>query len=147
MQDKVSHLKTVYKRTVLSPFRRTLQTEAVDGVGIPSFIPEANTAAIELARISGGQLLSFITECFLNVSNTAHILGGCPMGVDASDGVIDTGHEVHGYPGMHVCDGSSIPANLGVNPSLTITAMAESFATMQPCKNHSQSGKDCYRNA
>jgi cholesterol oxidase len=54
------------------------------------------------------------------------------MGRSAGDGVIDTRHEVHGHPGLFVVDGSSIPANVGVNPSLTIAAMAERFAALQP---------------
>jgi cholesterol oxidase len=59
------------------------------------------------------------------MSVTAHILGGCPIGAHPADGVIDTNHQVFGYPGLYVLDGSAIPANVGVNPSLTITAMAE----------------------
>jgi cholesterol oxidase len=59
------------------------------------------------------------------MSVTAHILGGCPIGAEPQRGVIDSNHEVFGYPGLYVVDGSAIPANVGVNPSLTITAMAE----------------------
>jgi len=55
----------------------------------------------------------------------AHILGGCEIGDSEEPGVIDENHEKFGYPGMYVIDGSSVPSNLGVNPSLTITAMAE----------------------
>ncbi|RYZ82015.1 MAG: cholesterol oxidase, partial [Moraxellaceae bacterium] len=66
------------------------------------------------------------------LSITAHILSGCPMSHSGQDGVIDTRHEVHGHSGLFVVDGSSIPANIGVNPSLTITAMAERFAALQP---------------
>jgi cholesterol oxidase len=58
-------------------------------------------------------------------ATTAHILGGCPIGKSAEDGVVDTGSRVFGYENLYVIDGSIIPANLGVNPSLTITAMAE----------------------
>ncbi|MEJ5225422.1 MAG: GMC family oxidoreductase, partial [Anaerolineales bacterium] len=66
-----------------------------------------------------------LLESVLNMSVTAHILGGCVMGPDPAHGVIDTNHEVFGYPGLFVVDGSAIPANVGVNPSLTITALAE----------------------
>jgi cholesterol oxidase len=68
----------------------------------------------------------------VGMSTTAHILSGCPMGASATDSVIDVRHEVHGYPGLFVVDGASIPGNIGVNPSLTITAMAERFAALQP---------------
>jgi cholesterol oxidase len=66
-----------------------------------------------------------LPESIGNLSVTAHILGGCPMGTSGADGVIDTNHEVFGHPGLYVVDASAVPANVGVNPSLTITAMAE----------------------
>jgi cholesterol oxidase len=64
-------------------------------------------------------------ESVLSTGITAHILGGCPMGVNASEGVVNTDCQVHQYPGMYVVDGSVVPANPGINPSLTITALAE----------------------
>jgi cholesterol oxidase len=66
-----------------------------------------------------------VTETLLGVPSTAHILGGACMGASAETGVIDPNHEVFNYPGMYVIDGSAISANPGVNPSLTITALAE----------------------
>ncbi len=66
-----------------------------------------------------------MNEVVLNIPTTAHVLGGCVMGSDPSNGVVNDRHEVFGYQGLYVCDGSVIPANLGVNPSLTITAMTE----------------------
>ncbi|HND50000.1 MAG TPA: GMC family oxidoreductase, partial [Anaerolineales bacterium] len=69
-----------------------------------------------------------------NMSVTAHILGGCPIGVDSQSGVIDTNHEVFGYSGLYVMDGSAIPANVGVNPSLTITALTERAMSLFPQK-------------
>jgi cholesterol oxidase len=65
---------------------------------------------------------------------TAHILGGCTMGATAETGVIDTSHAVHGYPGLWVMDGAAVSANLGVNPSLTITALAERACSLWPEK-------------
>jgi cholesterol oxidase len=65
---------------------------------------------------------------------TAHFLGGCPMGAAAGDGVIDAYHRVHGYPGLSVVDGSTVSANLGVNPALTITALAERAFSVWPNK-------------
>ena len=63
---------------------------------------------------------------------TAHFLGGAPIGADAEHGVIDAYHRVFGYPGLHVVDGSAVSANLGVNPSLTITAQAERAMSFWP---------------
>ena len=63
---------------------------------------------------------------------TAHFLGGCPIGADAEHGVIDAYHRVYGYPGLHIVDGAAISANLGVNPSLTITAQAERAMALWP---------------
>jgi len=65
---------------------------------------------------------------------TAHILGGAVISDDASGGVIDAGHEVHGHPGLFIADASAIPVNLGVNPSLTITALAERFTSLWPAR-------------
>ena len=66
-----------------------------------------------------------LPEIFLNVPPTAHILGGSIMGKDSSEGVIDSRNQVFYYHNLYVCDGSMIRANLGVNPSLTITALTE----------------------
>ena len=65
---------------------------------------------------------------------TAHFLGGCVIGADADHGVVDPYHRVYGHPGLHVVDGSAVSANLGVNPSLTITAQAERAIAMWPNK-------------
>jgi cholesterol oxidase len=63
---------------------------------------------------------------------TAHILGGCHMGASAEEGVIDTSHQVFGYPGLYVINGASVSANIGANPSLTIAAMAERALSLIP---------------
>ncbi|MCU1344497.1 MAG: choD, partial [Acidimicrobiia bacterium] len=75
---------------------------------------------------------SAINEAVLNVPTTAHLIGGCVIGSSIDSGVIDPYHRVHGYPGLHVCDGSAVSANLGVNPSLTITAMTERAMALWP---------------
>jgi len=77
------------------------------------------------AEKSDGVTQSTINEVLMNSPSTAHILGGCNIGQDESSGVVDMNHEVFNYPGLYVVDGSVIPGNLGVNPSLTITAMSE----------------------
>jgi cholesterol oxidase len=69
--------------------------------------------------------MSMTTEILFDMPGTAHILGGCTMGDSAETGVVDHRCRVFGYRNMYVCDGSVLSANLGVNPSLTITAVAE----------------------
>jgi cholesterol oxidase len=89
------------------------------------FIPEALDLAARFARETGGKPLASITETWLGIPSTAHILGGATMGLSAENGVIDKDHRVFGYDNMWVCDGSAVSANPGVNPSLTITALSE----------------------
>lgn len=135
MQDLDSHVRMQFRRGLLSPFRPTLVSQASPGHEAPTYLPEANRLTREYARICGGTPLNNLTESLANMSTTAHILCGCPMGASAKDGVIDGRHEVHGHPGLYVVDGASIPGNIGVNPSLTITAMAERFAALQPARS------------
>ncbi|MCK9250508.1 MAG: GMC family oxidoreductase [Solirubrobacteraceae bacterium] len=100
----------------------------------PTFIPEANAFTEWLARQTGGTPGSSVTEALFNIPSTAHILGGAPIGADAQQGVIDSDHRVFGYENLMVCDGAAIPANVGVNPSLTITAMSERAISRVPDK-------------
>ena len=92
---------------------------------IPTFIPVANQAAEWFAKRTGGIAQSSVTEALFNIPTTAHILGGAVIAADPSRGVVDAHQRVFGYENLLVCDGSAIPANVGVNPSLTITALAE----------------------
>lgn len=78
--------------------------------------------------------MSSINEVLLNRPTTAHILGGASIGLDPSSGVIDAYHRMFGHPGLHVVDGAAVGANLGVNPSLSITAMSERAMAMWPNK-------------
>jgi cholesterol oxidase len=73
-----------------------------------------------------------IFEATLNTPATAHFIGGCPLGEDPETSVVDPYHRVHGVDSLHICDGSTITANLGVNPSLTITAMTERAMALWP---------------
>jgi cholesterol oxidase len=91
----------------------------------PTFIPVANEAAKWFAKRTGGIAQSSISEALFNIPTTAHILGGAVIGPDPSRGVLDGRQRVFGYENLLVCDGSVVPANVGVNPSLTITALAE----------------------
>ncbi len=91
----------------------------------PSYIPQANEVARKFSKKTNGVPSNNFFESIFDISTTAHILGGCPIGYSLEDSAINTKFEAFNYPNLHVIDGSIIPANLGVNPSLTITAMAE----------------------
>lgn len=91
----------------------------------PSYIPVANDAAREVADQLDGDPWGAWNETLLDAPTTAHILGGCAIGDSPETGVIDPYQRVFGYEGLSVADGSAVSANLGVNPSLTITAMTE----------------------
>jgi len=91
----------------------------------PAYIPIANEVTKRLAEKMKGIPLSSYSEAILNASTTAHILGGCCMGKTPEEGVVNLNGEIFGYPNLYVADGSVIAANLGVNPSLTITALSE----------------------
>jgi cholesterol oxidase len=99
---------------------------------IPTFIPVANRFAQWLAERTGGIAQSSVMEAAANIPTTAHILGGAVIGPDASRGVVDGDQHVFGYENLLVCDGAAIPANVGVNPSLTITALAEHAMSRVP---------------
>jgi cholesterol oxidase len=99
-----------------------------------AFIPEAKTLAEAYAKIVKGKPTILLTETILGIPTTAHILGGCAMGKDRDEGVIDKDHRVFGYENMYICDGSTISANVGVNPSLTITALSERAMSKIPNK-------------
>lgn len=100
----------------------------------PTYIPIGNEAARVAARAIDGFPSSAVNEVLLDVPTTAHIIGGSPMGETGASGAIDPYHRVHGHAGLHVVDGSAVPANLGVNPALTITAMAERAMAFWPNK-------------
>jgi len=97
-------------------------------------IPEATELAHAFAKKMGGQPFSLVTETALNIPTTAHILGGCCMGQSAETGVIDADHRVYNYEGLYVIDGSAVSSNPGVNPSLTIAALAERAVAKWPAK-------------
>lgn len=111
-----------------------LQTEQDQSRPNPTFIPIANEAAEWLARRTGGIAQSSVMEATLNIPSTAHILGGAVIAADPDHGVVDARQQVFGYENLLVCDGAAVPANVGVNPSLTITAMAEHAMSKVPPK-------------
>lgn len=125
MQAVDSSLTIRLRRRWWWPFGRSLSSLGDGQEKIPTYIPAANDFARVVAKRLDGYPQSSINEALLDIPVTAHILGGCNMGEDADHGVIDERHEMFAYPGLFVIDGSAVPSNLGVNPSLTITAMAE----------------------
>lgn len=124
MQTLDNYLTLSRKRRWWAFLRKGLASKN-GGQRIPSYIPEANQAVRAMAKRMGGIPQNALSETLLNIPMTAHILGGCIIGKDSECGVVDKYHRVFGYKNMYVVDSSVIPANLGVNPSLTITAMAE----------------------
>jgi len=114
--------------------RVKLQTEQDPEKPIPTFIPVANQAAEWFAERTGGIAQSSFAEAAFNIPTTAHILGGAVIGADRDSGVVDRDQRVFGYENLLVCDGAAVPANPGVNPSLTITALAEHAMSQIPAK-------------
>jgi len=129
MQSLDNSLTLHYPRGRLG--RRRLATAAGHGVANPTWIPAGNRAVRLLAERIGGLAGGAVTEPF-NVPMTAHLLGGAVIGATPAEGVVDAYQRVFGHPGLHVLDGSAVSANLGVNPSLTITAQAERAASYWP---------------
>jgi cholesterol oxidase len=112
--------------------RRLTSTQG-SGQPNPTWIPEAHEVAKRFAERTGGEPRGTINELF-DIPMTAHILGGCPIGDSPRTGVLDPWQRVYGHPGLHVMDGAAVTANLGVNPSLTITAQAERAMSFWPNK-------------
>ena len=129
MQTIDASLRMRLRRRWYWPFRRLLCTE---GHRIPTNIPQANAFVERAAAEFGGIPITSWFEILFDMPMTAHCIGGCVMGSDAAHGVIDAQHRVFGYRGLYVVDGSAVGANLGVNPSLTITALAERAMSFIP---------------
>jgi cholesterol oxidase len=115
-------------------FGTRLTSQQGHGEPNPTYIPEANDAARHAADIMGGSAMSSVNEVLFDTPTTAHLIGGATIGRDRDTGVVDAYHRVWRYPSLHVIDGAAIGANLGVNPSLTITAMAERAVEAWPQK-------------
>jgi cholesterol oxidase len=109
-----------------------LQTEQDPTRPNPTYLPAAEQAARWFAKRTGGIPQSALTESTLNIPTTAHILGGAVIGAGPESGVVDACNRAFGYTNLLVCDGSAVPANPGVNPSLTITALAERAMSFVP---------------
>jgi cholesterol oxidase len=136
MQTTDTAMRLVPKRRWLGRGVR-LQTEQDPERPNPTWLPAAEKAAIWFSERMGGIPQSGTTESALNIPTTAHILGGAVIGPGPDRGVVDADNRVYGYENLLVCDGSAIPANPGVNPSLTITAVAEHAMSAIPLKEGS----------
>ena len=134
MQAVDNSMELRYERRWWWPFSKNLTSDWGDRDAPPTFMPEAHAVTARIATKLGGRAVSVLPEVALDTTTTAHILGGCPMGDGPEDSVIDRYNRVHNYEGMYVVDASMIGANLGVNPSLTITALAERAMSHVPAK-------------
>jgi cholesterol oxidase len=136
MQTKDNSIELVRKRHWWWPFSRALTSESSEkgDKRNPSYIPVANDMARRVAARIGGYPMSSVNEVLLDIPTTAHVLGGAPIGSSPDTAVCDAQHRVFNHAGLYVVDGSSVPVNLGVNPSLTITAMAEHAMASVPAK-------------
>ncbi|MCA9189000.1 MAG: GMC family oxidoreductase [Pirellulaceae bacterium] len=140
MQSLPNYMSLTLNRRWYWPFRWRLQSQWESTEKVPKYIPIANEVAERLADKMQGDASASIPEVVFNLSTTAHILGGCPMGEDSTDGVIDKFGRVFGYENFYIADGSIIPVNLGVNPSLTILALSEWIMSHVPEASSTQSG-------
>jgi cholesterol oxidase len=129
MQTLDGTLRLKLGRTFRNGFRNELTSGEGTGEKPKARISEATALAKRLEEKIKGTATSLWTEILFDTPTTAHILGGCCMGESAESGVIDHENKVFGYKGLYVIDGSAISANPGVNPSLTITALAERAMT------------------
>ena len=129
MQALDGEIEMRWQRPWFWPFRKFLVSR---GQKVPTYIPKANEFAQKFAQLTGGFPMSMLPEILFDVPGTAHCIGGCVIGDSPSHGVVDSQHRVFNYKNMYICDGSVIAANLGVNPSLTITALSERAMSFIP---------------
>jgi cholesterol oxidase len=128
MQTRENSLTCYTKRGL---FGRRLTSKQGHGEPNPTWIPVGHETVRRIAKHIGGFPAGGWNDVF-NIPMTAHLLGGAVIGDSPETGVIDAYHRVYGHPGLHVVDGASVSANLGVNPSLTITAQAERAMALWP---------------
>ncbi len=143
MQNLDNALRVKLGRSLLTFFKQGLVAEPYNGHAIQARVDVGHDITRSFAEKTGGVPLGSIGENLLNLPTTAHILGGCPIGKTWEEGVVDENLGVHRYPGLYVIDGSILPGNPGVNPSLTITALAEyamSKIPAQPGRSQASSG-------
>jgi cholesterol oxidase len=138
MQTVENRMRLKRGRSLFTMFRKGLVSERDKNLPIPNAIEAGRQVLEQFSHRTNGISSASINDVLLQTPSTAHVLGGCNIGRDDSTGVIDSNHEVFNYPGLYVADASVIPANLGVNPSLTITAMAERAMSLIPSADEAQ---------
>jgi len=129
MQALDGEIEMRWQRPWFWPFRKFLVSR---GEKVPTYIPKANEFAEKYAQLTGGFPMSMLPEILFDVPGTAHCIGGCVIADSPSHGVVDSQHRVFNYKNLYICDGSVVAGNLGVNPSLTITALAERAMSFIP---------------
>lgn len=134
MQTEDNRIRLRLGRSLFTLFRKALVSHPDEHHTIPAMLPIGHQVTRRFAKQVNGIPAGSINEGLLNIPITAHILGGCPFGEDDQEGVIDLDCQIHNYPGLYVVDGSIMPANPGVNPSLTIAALAEYAMSRVPAK-------------
>ncbi len=134
MQTTESRVHMHWRRTWWRLGRKGLVVEQDPERPVPVTVPAGYRVAHLLARELGGRPMGALATTLLAVPMTAHILGGCAMAPTPEHGVVDLQAQAHGHPGLYVVDGSIVPGNPGVNPSLTIAALAEYVADRFPPK-------------
>lgn len=138
MQHADNRMRFKVGRSLFTLFRTGLVAEEEPGYTINAQVEGSHEITREFAKRTNGVPLGSIGENLLGLPTTAHILGGAPMGRNAEEGVVDEDFAIHNYDGLYIIDGSIMPANPGVNPSLTITALAEYAMSKAPNKNPPQ---------
>jgi cholesterol oxidase len=131
MQSADNSMKMVWKNNL---FGGKMKIDNRGQKRVPAYIPIGQEVMERYAKKVAGISQNILLEVFFDRPTTAHILGGCPMSESSDNGVVDNNLKVHGYPDFYITDGSVIQGNIGVNPSFTITAMAEYCMSKIPSK-------------
>ncbi|MCF6332449.1 MAG: GMC family oxidoreductase, partial [Draconibacterium sp.] len=122
MQTLDNKMRFIFKKW---PFRKKLTLSNNHQQKVQSYIPVGQDVMRRFAKKANAHPQNSTLEILKNIPSTAHILGGSPMGASIETGLINPDFKVHGYPNMYILDGLVVQGNLGVNPSFTITALAE----------------------
>jgi len=134
MQTEDNLMRLILGRNLFTLFRRDIVCEQDEKRPIHAVVEVAHRVTRMLSKKINGIPQGMLNESLLNIPETAHFMGGVPFGESAEDGVVALNCQVHNYPGLYVVDGSIMPANPGINPSLTITALAEYAMDQIPSK-------------
>lgn len=135
MQPVEEILRVRLGRNFFTLFRKGVMFHTEEGVHLPKAPAISNAITRQFAQKTNGFPMSSFMDSLFNFPITAHFMGGVPLGRDEKEGVVDVDFQVHNYPGLFVVDGSIMPGNPGVNPSLTITALAEYAMSHIPAKD------------